>query len=917
MRKVAVFRGSLLEERACQSIQVGDIVLLKGGAVPADLLVLCAASAPIWVHTRALDGESSLREKLPALEQMFLQVPRPVELAPLFGAVVEFDLPNSNLYAFSGQLKLAGRQTVPLTMKNLLLRGSEVVKSDWLIGLCVYCGPGCKIALNAAKGLTAVKQTILARGTNNLFLGLFAVIGAMSLFSATMNLVQKRANSAFFRVILFQPEAFSSFWTGLWNFVLTFFTFLILYNNFIPVSLVVTCEIVRWQNANFVSQDLNFWNAEEERGATVNCSGCLEDLGQISFIFTDKTGTLTVNKMQWKKLFIHNGSIELDPFNCPDNFTFSIEEHLLCVISLLICNSATPSSTGGKCEVRCAEDGAIVSGLEALGWTLIERNASGLCRIHNQRTNQTIECTILRFSDFTFERRRVTAIVSIGRDRPNYWLLAKGSDLAVGQYSLESPEIDQKVKDWSLLGMRTLVVSAKRLPSINGELALLEQGSRIICALAIEDKIGKGVPECVLQLREAGIKIFVVTGDKLETSATVAHSCAIIDQGVEIVTLTPDSIQEQLKDALKVNFAFAIDGETFDFLCKGESAHLMHSFLSLLALSDCKGGIFYRFSPLQKAKIVSHTRSFSSKGVLAIGDGTNDVGMIQAASVGIGIQGREGSQASRASDISIGEFSHLGRLLLVHGSWCYYRLMQVTLYSLYKNTLFYVIQFWFAFLNEFSGQTLFESWIIGLYNVLFSFLPPFVIGLMEMQASEKDLRAHPRLYQSLKAARFQLNLGTFLWCLLNALFHSLLILGIVFGSSREDFILGKSGHMGGMWFCGCVVFVAVAFTVTLKACLLMVNWTRWSVLLMLVNLGILVPLLAAYFEVGSGILGLARWEFTGMARTFFSGGLVWALVFVAVSGGLVGDLCCRGWSVQWRPSDFEIIEESKGCLDGE
>lgn len=132
---------------------------------------------------------------------------------------------------------------------------------------------------------------------------------------------------------------------------------------------------------------------------------------------------------------------------------------------------------------------------------------------------------------------------------------------------------------------------------------------------------------------------------------------------------------------------------------------------------------------------------------LAIGDGANDVSMIQAAHVGVGISGMEGLQAAKSADYSIGQFRFLRKLLLVHGAWSYQRLSKLILYSFYKNITLYMTQFWFAIFNLFSGQTLYESWIISFYNVLFTVLPPLMIGIFDQHASAKHLHNYPQLYQ--------------------------------------------------------------------------------------------------------------------------------------------------------------------------
>lgn len=153
-----------------------------------------------------------------------------------------------------------------------------------------------------------------------------------------------------------------------------------------------------------------------------------------------------------------------------------------------------------------------------------------------------------------------------------------------------------------------------------------------------------------------------------------------------------------------------------------------------------------RVSPLQKALVVKLVKRHLKAILLAIGDGANDVSMIQAAHVGVGISGLEGMQAARSADVAISQFKYLKKLLLVHGAWSYQRLSKLILYSFYKNITLYMTQFWYTFQNGFSGQVIYESWTITYYNVLFTVLPPIVMGVFDQFVSARMLDRYPQMY---------------------------------------------------------------------------------------------------------------------------------------------------------------------------
>ncbi|KAK6048327.1 IC domain protein, HAD ATPase, P-type family, partial [Cooperia oncophora] len=204
----------------------------------------------------------------------------------------------------------------------------------------------------------------------------------------------------------------------------------------------------------------------------------------------------------------------------------------------------------------------------------------------------------------------------------------------------------------------------------------------------------------------------------------LAHSCALCHQNTELLIVDKDTYEdtytklvqlvdraEQLEKEQK-EFAMIIDGKSLVHALVGDC----RKHFGELALR-CHAVVCCRMSPMQKAEVVEMVRGLGNHVVMAVGDGANDVAMIQAANVGIGISGEEGLQAASASDYAIPRFHFLRRLLLVHGAWNHDRSVKVILYSFYKNICLYIIELWFAIFSAWSGQTIFERWTIGLFNV--------------------------------------------------------------------------------------------------------------------------------------------------------------------------------------------------------
>jgi phospholipid-transporting ATPase len=399
---------------------------------------------------------------------------------------------------------------------------------------------------------------------------------------------------------------------------------------------------------------------------------------------------------------------------------------------------------------------------------------------------------------------------------------------------------EEEYRSWSSTYDRAATSLTDREGELDRAAELIEKDLFLLGATAIEDKLQDGVPDTIHTLQlvsrttvvalscyylstlatlKAGIKIFVLTGDRQETAINIGYSCKLLNEEMSLLicnSSNPEDTKEFLERKLmavrgsvsslggpvakrkwyqmgrraRLNevdvqpLALIIDGRTLDFALTPDIELL---FLELACL--CKAVICCRVSPLQKALVVKLVKRELDSVLLAIGDGANDVSMIQAAHIGmqcenpnsrsgsdydllllpgIGINGREGLQAARSSDFAISQFRYLRKLLLVHGGWSYNRLAKMILYSFYKNIALYMMQFWvgdsliqsfrvlvltcsltqFALDNAFSGQTLFESWTLSMYNVILTVFPPIAIGIFDQYLNARMLDRYPQLYKA-------------------------------------------------------------------------------------------------------------------------------------------------------------------------
>lgn len=268
----------------------------------------------------------------------------------------------------------------------------------------------------------------------------------------------------------------------------------------------------------------------------------------------------------------------------------------------------------------------------------------------------------------------------------------------------------------------------------------------------IEDCLQAGVPETVITLLAANIKIWILTGDRGETAVNTACLSGILKPHHTLIKLVDaSSVQEYLRGPTTAEaVALLVSGEAFAFILA--DAAIRKAFIPVS--ERARALIACRLSPLQKTEITHFVQNDLGKTALAVGDGGNDVGMIRAADVGVGINGLEGSQAARSSDFSIAKFRFLVKLLLVHGAWSFHRISRVILYMMYKNFVLVLCQFWFAFFNSFSSQSAFNPSLLMLFNSVFSFVPPILIGISDQYVTAPELIKHPQLYQFGQKGKF-------------------------------------------------------------------------------------------------------------------------------------------------------------------
>ncbi|EFN84690.1 Probable phospholipid-transporting ATPase VD [Harpegnathos saltator] len=451
---------------------------------------------------------------------------------------------------------------------------------------------------------------------------------------------------------------------------------------------------------------------------------------------------------------------------------------------------------------------------------------------------------------------------------------------------------EQEYETWRQKHNEAELATENRERRVRDTYTSLESHLTLLGATGIEDKLQAGVAETMAALVGAGIVVWVLTGDKPETAVNVAYSARLFSPAMQLLQLQArsKSVAETLirgylesvrresmnnaahtqqqgstnithstvmynhdlaeRDAHRIGSpwprqrALVIDGKTLTVILDPRS-DLTGPFLELT--KTCSSVLACRTTPLQKAYIVRIVKKQLGMRTLAIGDGANDVSMIQTADVGVGISGQEGTQAVMAADFAISRFPMLSQLLLVHGHWCYDRLARMILYFFYKNATFVFLIFWFQLYCGFSGAVMMDQIYLMLYNLLFTSLPPLALGIYDRVATSHVLLSAPDLY---KRGRLGLVYQTYsFWItIIDALYQSIVIFFItkaVYYDSTID-----------IWEFGTTIMTACIVVMLLYAAIETRSWTIIHIGAIMGSLGVFFGFCLFYNAVCVNCMGL-------------------------------------------------------------
>ncbi|XP_070575156.1 probable phospholipid-transporting ATPase IIB isoform X2 [Ptychodera flava] len=846
------------------AIKVSDIIFVeKDQRVPADMVFLRTTekSGSCFIRTDQLDGETDWKLRLAVSSCQ--RLPNHQDLFEI-SAEVYVEKPQKDIYSFVGTFSRFddGREEFPLSTENTLW-ADTVVASGTAVGIVIYTGRETRAVMNTSRPSAKVGLLDLEVNTQT-----------KVLFVATL-------------ILSLALTALKGF-TGLWY--RYFFRFVLLFSSIIPLSLRVNLDMGKMVYSFMIQRDkeipdtvVRSTTIPEELGRIQYVlSDKTGTLTQNDMVFKRlHLGTVSFGQDSIDDVISHLQTYYMQhgtgssTTSTPTKRSSAVRRTIVsrvheAVKALALCHNVTPVYEDVDMDV--AENGvlpgekpvdravnyqaaspdevALVSWTEEVGLALVERNLTGMQL--RTPTDTLLSFTILQLFPFTSERKRM-GIILREESTGDIIFYMKGADVVMCNIVQYNDWLDEECGNMAREGLRTLVVAKKRLTeeqyndfemrynqaklSIQDRTSKvaaveesLERDMELLCITGVEDQLQVDVRPTLELLRNAGIKVWMLTGDKLETATCIAKSSRLVSRTQDIhvfrnVLNRTDAHLELNAFRRKNDCALVIKGDDMDMCLQ----FYEHEFMELAC--QCPAVVCCRCSPTQKADIVQLIKTHTKKRTCAIGDGGNDVSMIQVSDAGIGIVGKEGRQASLAADFSITQFKHVGRLLMVHGRNSYKRSATLSHFVMHRGLIISVMQAIFSSVFYLSSIALYQGFLTVGYATVYTMFPVFSLVLDE-DVSPETAMLYPELYKDLCKGRELSFKMFFLWIVISIYQGSINMYGALL-LFEDEFI-----HI-----------VAISFTALILTELLMVALTirTWHWLMIAAEFLSLVIYIASLF----------------------------------------------------------------------
>ena len=1019
-KKIKVIRDGKIIFLKSKNVFLGDLLFLEDGdSVMADIVLLSYKNdvGYCYIDTSTLDGEKTLKPKISVLDcnldiGCFLidknaegskiriegnnglrkdkevykegllehknsdeinNLVKKIDSLKINGIIFPDFLINlkeneANLYKFRAEIKYSKFQKSELIkiekmldINNFIPRSSIIRNSNQVIGLVSYIGKNTKLMKNTQKRI--FKLSSLEKNMNfYIFIVAFFLFIALIILSI-LELIQNQKFN-------FKREILEKDNNDTLNFIYSIFASLLLLNSFVPVSLIVTLQFIKLIHNGLFLMNNEYKDKKSNKKSDIKTFNISEELGAIEYILSDKTGTLTENKMIAKYFQINNFQKKLFDFDENDNLNNNIDENDnlnsnmdedsknptliytkkkiivskikngnnnkknnskkdfkniilesddkrekyviksqeqlndLFYLNINTChncfskikpklktNKYSELKKKIKYEGPSPDEIALLNGTKNYCDYLLKNSTQNEIIIIKKKDNKKLKIEKISNFEFDSNRKMMSVIVKINN---NIFQMVKGADNSLIEKSINnlSTNFQENCDLYLDKGFRIMftairLISESELEDYKKKLyeaqkkeeeeiykikKEFEKNLVIIGATAIEDKLQEGVKDTIKYLKKAGIKIWVITGDKMETALNIAKSTNLFEKDEEPMYVTNEKELDYLinfsdnlvykkqdsflwrfekvpnngsvrnislqniqnsntsnppnlkKDKKKQNLI--INGQILNKAIKSHKK----KFQQILLTKNCV--VFSRTNANQKVQILRLLKELKIK-TLAIGDGANDVNMIQESTVGIGIIGEEGKQAENSSDFSIPKFKYLKPLILKHGRLSYYRLSQMILYYYYKNFLYTMPQIYFAFRNNFSRQVFFKDFYMSAHNLIFTVLGGSSRAIQDIDINDKEVYYKKNLllecgiyFYGVNNVNF--NAKKFFFWVLTGILESLYIFFMIFFFLEENIYF--EDKVADYQVISLIVFSVIFFYENLKFFWITSNWGLLNIL---------------------------------------------------------------------------------------
>ena len=1016
------------EDIKWRDINVGDVIKVKNRElIPADI-VLLGTSDPnglSYTMTANLDGETNLKLRKVHADTLVLGNSPGVlaveKAACAFEGSVQCLPPNKNLEVFDATLKNSkSRESVSLSKMNTMLRGCQLRNTEWVVGLVVYTGKETKIQKNVEGADVKVSSFTAIINRQTIIMGvLFLALCATAAATAASTVTTLETSAYLWGGENIEPSAV--FWAR-------FGTYAILLANLIPISLLVTMDMVKFLQSIFLAWDKDMYYEELDCPMQVRTLDLVEELGMIEHIFSDKTGTLTSNSMDFRKCTVNGvtygkGSTQIGRSNLkrlgqpvppepvPEpgalvtpnvNFIDARVNEILgdpghpehknmyeFFLHLSLNHDVMPERPDGPGTDRVVysasspDEGAFVNGAKHFGFFFHSRTPKTVTV--NIMGEDTV-FKVLHVLEFSSKRKRSSVVLE--QEDGAIVLYTKGADNIIKERLADGAnptmkETDEQLSAYAEDGLRTLLIAKRDVPQAvyrawagrfkEASNSMVERKKKmeacmdeievdlvVLGATAIEDMLQEGVGDTLTALREAGVKVWVLTGDKVDTAINIGYACALVTTEMKLFRICGEDMQKEpgacdkdgvpLKGTLeaKLNGVLAQTKALQPGPDQPANVGIVLDTYAIMSIMDngldgtlldigdiVKSVICARVSPYQKGEIVSLCRNNRAVKTLAIGDGANDVPMIQRAHVGVGIFGKEGLQAVNNSDFAIGQFRFLKTLMLVHGRWCCRRISIMIYYMFYKNVAVLFPQFFHGMAMHFSGQRMYYEWLHQGFNIFNTGLPIVFGGALDQDVSKEQALKHPRLYEDGRKGRF-FTVPLFWSHVLGGAVHGLIVYAVVvhtwgyqsgvaiaMGSLIADGQMGSTdmgsgtvtvggesmaGKTSGLWMMGTYCHLILTWVVTVKLLLQLRHWNA------IVGFCVFISIGGYYFEMwmyGGPLKDILGADIEGLLQVMMVSPMFWLVWLLCIVLCMFTTYVPMAYQNLFQPQLWNVLLEKK------